>query len=113
MEEINPLKDAIDALFFKALNLYGDAIEKFWIYEDKICPCCKIRKIDPFEREGGPAMSLNSFMFRDMNVLIAYFLCGKCINLLLKKGKKGVKEYNSIEETLKVAYCDSLKSEAS
>jgi hypothetical protein len=108
MNEFSPVKEALDSLFFNALNSYGDVIEKFWIYESEICPCCNTRKIDTPERKNSQSMSLNSFMYRDMNVLIAYFLCSKCIFTLIKKGQKGIKEYKSIEETSKKAYCDSL-----
>lgn len=108
MEEQNPLKDAIDTLFLNALDRYGDAIEKFWIYESEVCPCCNTSQIDSLEIEGENKVSVNSYIYRDLNVLIAYFLCSKCITKLLKKGKKAVQEYAEIEETLKKAYCESL-----
>lgn len=53
MGEENSMRDAIDELFLKSLSLYGDAIEKFWIYESEICPCCKTRKLDTLQRDGG------------------------------------------------------------
>lgn len=108
MEEHDDLQEAIDFFFYKAKELYGDAVESFWMYENEYCPCCNKRKIDRMKAGEDLLLSLNAYLYRDMNVLIAYLLCSVCISDLLKEGKQQKKMYSKIENRLKKAYLKSL-----
>lgn len=111
--EHNEIDQAVIALFKSAEEMYGEAMERFWFYEDEICPCCKKRSIDSIKMGKDLALSLNAFMYRDLNTLIAYFLCSYCVTDLLRADKAQKKKYHTLEENLKSAYHDYLKSEAS
>jgi hypothetical protein len=95
--------------------MYGDKVETFWFYESETCACCNKRKIDKVNTGTDSALlSLNSFMYHNMNVLILYFLCSRCITDLPVIGKQKQKNmYNSIEQNLKYAYHKYLESIAS
>ena len=111
--EQNNIDNAIIELFKKADEMYGDAIESFWFYEGESCPCCKKRKIDSLSMGKNLALSLNAFMYRELNTLIGYLLCNRCITDLLGKGDRQKNMYYSLEQNLKNAYHEYLKSQAS
>ena len=113
MEKYNDSQDAIDFFFYKTKELYGDAIESFWMYENDKCPCCNKRKIDGMKAGEELLLSLNAYFYRDMEVLIAYLLCSVCISDLIKEGKQQKKLYIKIENRLKNAYLKSLNSSIS
>jgi hypothetical protein len=115
MEDDITIIEAMHELFFRAQEMYGDAVESFWFHESEVCPCCSKSKIDMINTGKDSAlMSLNSFIYRDMNVLIIYFLCSQCITKIpVSTGKKQKDLYNSIELNLKNAYHKYLESLAS
>jgi len=113
MDQEENFKEVINEFFSAAKAQYGDAVEKFWFYEIDTCPCCSKRKIDHVSMGKELAMSLNAFMYRDMSVLIGYLLCSHCITDLLGASKQQKIMYNRIEQNLKNAYHNYLKSLAS
>jgi len=77
MELENNIIHAMHELFFRAKDIYGDIVESFWFYESEFCPCCN-KKIDLVNAgKELSLLSLNSFMYHDMSVLIIYFLCSR------------------------------------
>ena len=110
-------KEFIDNILFELLSkgneMYGDAVEKIWFYDGELCPSCNKRKIDALIMGEESALSLNAFMYRDLNTLIGYFLCSYCVTNLFGKGDKQKILYDQLEENLKTAYHDHLKSQAS
>jgi hypothetical protein len=115
MDDDITIIEAMHELFSRSKELYGDAIESFWFHESEVCPCCNRNKIDNLNAGKESAlMSLNSYIYRDMNVLIIYFLCIPCITRLpVTTGQKQKDLYNSIEQNLKDAYHKYLESLAS
>ena len=109
----NNLDDALIELLMKTREMYGDSIETFWFYDGDLCPCCNKRKIDALKMGNDLALSLNGFMYRDMNALIGYLLCSYCVTDVFAKGDKQKGLYQKLEENLKNAYHDHLKLSAS
>lgn len=110
-------KEFIDDILLELLSrsdeIYGEAVEKIWFYEGELCPCCLKRKIDTLVIGKDPAFSLNAFIYRDMKTLIGYFLCSYCVTNLFAKDKEQNDLYKNLEENLKNAYLNHLKSQAS
>jgi hypothetical protein len=92
---------ALYELFSNAEKKYGDALENHRFYESDICPCCIKNKIDPLTMGNKLALSLNGYIYRDLNTLIACLLCGNCIVELLRKDKRSKK---NIQETGRKLY---------
>ena len=113
MNKQDNIKEVIDEFFLKAKSIYGNAFETFWFYESDICPCCTKRRIDPLNMGKDLAMSLNAFMYRDLQVLIGYLLCSKCVSNLFGNEKLQKKLYQKIEQNLKQAYHKHLETLAS
>jgi len=112
MEDNPEITGAVYELFTNAEKLYGDAIEKYWFYESETCPACS-RKIDTLQFGKKAAISLNAFMYRDMDALIAYLLCGRCATEIFRKSKKSKSIYITLEDNLKNAYTEFVKNSAS
>lgn len=110
-------KDYVDNIIFELLNkaneMHGNQVEKIWFYEGEICPSCTKRKIDAVVMGEDSALSVNAYMYHDLNTLIGYFLCSYCVTDLFAKGDKQKKLYENLEENLKAAYHKHLKFEAS
>ena len=113
MEDNTDITGAVYELFTNAEKMYGDAIKNYWFYESETCPCCGKIKIDTLNMVEKLALSLSAFMYRDMSTLIAYLLCSHCIAELLRKSKRYKIMYKDLEETLKNAYTEHLKSTSS
>ena len=111
--EKNNIEDALFELLNRANEMYGDAVEKIWFYDGEKCPCCNKRKIDALIMGKESALSLNAFMYRDMNTLIGYFLCSRCVTDLLANTAEQKSMYKNLEQNLKDVYHDHLKSSAS
>jgi len=74
MELENNIIHAMHELFFRAKDIYGDRVESFWFYESEFCPCCN-KKIDLVNAgKELSLLSLNSFMYHNMSVLIIFSL---------------------------------------
>lgn len=112
MDEDNII-DVINEFFSKTREMYGDAVEKIWFYDGETCPCCNKRKIDALNMGKESALSLNAFMYHDLNTLIGYFLCSRCVTDLLGNTAKQKSMYANLEQNLKDGYHDHLKSSAS
>lgn len=115
MEPDNQLIAAMYELLDKAREMFGDKVESFWFNDTENCPGCIKRKIQLIGGDKDSLLlSLNSFMYHDMNVMIIYLLCGRClVNLTSSQGKKQKELYKSLEDNLKKAYHDYLSSIAS
>ena len=112
MEDNPEIISAVYALFDNAKKTYGDAVENYWFNDSENCPACS-KKIDMMEFREKSAISLNAFIYRDMDTLIAYFLCGRCAKEIFRKSKQSKIIYPKLEENLKKAYVDFIKGSAS
>jgi hypothetical protein len=107
------IEDALFELLTHAKENYGDKVEKIWFYDGELCPLCNKHKIDVLVMGKEAALSLNAFMYHDMRTMIGYFLCSSCITDLLGASVQQKNMYNRLEENLKNAYQDHIKSLAS
>lgn len=112
MENNSEIVETLYQLFDNAKNQYGDAIENYWFNDSEVCPACS-KKIDVFKFGEKSALSLNAFIYRDMNTLIAYLLCGRCAKEIIRKGKNAKSIYKDLEENLKLNYTEFIKHSAS
>ena len=112
MEDNPEIISAVYALFDNAKRMYGAVVENYWFYDSENCPACS-RKIDTLQLGEKSAISLNSFTYRDLNTLIAYFLCGRCAKEIFRKSKQSKIIYPKLEENLKKAYTEFIKGSAS
>lgn len=112
MQDDPNIIEAVYKLFDNAKNLYGDAIENYWFNDSENCPACG-RKIDAIQLGEKSAVSLNAFIYRELNTLIAYFLCGKCAKEIIRKSKLSKAIYKNLEERLKNSYTKFIKQSAS
>lgn len=112
MEDDIRVVSAVYELFDNAKRMYGDSIENYWFNDSEICPACG-KKIDIFKFGKETAISLNGYMYRDMNALIAYLLCGRCATEIFRKSKKSKSIYKNLEENLQKTYTEFMKSSAS
>jgi hypothetical protein len=112
MEDNTDITGAVYELFNNAKRMYGDAVENYWFCESETCPACA-RKIDTLQFGKKAAISLNAFVYRDMNTLIAYFLCSRYATEIFRKSKQSKIIYPKLEENLKKAYTEFIKGSAS
>ena len=112
MEDNPEIVEALYQLFDNAKNQYGDAIENYWFNDSENCPACG-KNIDAMQLGHKSALSLNAFIYRDMNTLIAYLLCGKCAKEIFRKSKQSKSIYKNLEENLKLNYTEFIKHSAS
>lgn len=70
-------------LYTQAQMRFGAAIKGRWFYDGDNCPGCG-KKISAMKHKGKDILSLNAFIFREHGVLIAYLLCGKCGNKVIR-----------------------------
>ncbi len=112
MEDNPEIIGAVHALFDNAKRMYGDAVENYWFNDSETCPACE-RKIDTLQFGKKAAVSLNAFIYRDMNTLIAYLLCSRCATEIFRKSKQSKIIYPKLEENLKKAYTEFVKNSAS
>ncbi|MEO8233281.1 MAG: hypothetical protein ABI638_13435 [Ignavibacteriota bacterium] len=112
MEDNSEIVEALYQLFDNAKNQYGDAIENYWFNDSEDCPACS-KRIDAFKFGEKSALSLNAFIYRDMNTLIAYLLCGKCAKEIFRKSKQSKSIYKILEDNLKLNYTEFIKHSAS
>ena len=84
---------------------FGSAAKHYWVHAEMICPGCG-KPIEEFMVNNKRSMSVNGFMYREKEVLIAYFLCGECAKEILAQSHKYEKtsRHLLIEQTLTEAY---------
>ena len=84
---------------------FGSAVKQYWVHAEMVCPGCG-KPIDEFIVNNQRAVSVNGFMYREKEVLIAYFLCEACAKEIFAQSHKYEKttRHELIEQTLKEAY---------
>ncbi|CAN5404381.1 hypothetical protein BH10ACI2_BH10ACI2_17130 [soil metagenome] len=89
------------------MQLGSAVITSRWFHSEDDCPGCG-RKIAAMKFKGKQALSLNTFIFREHGVLIAYLLCGKCAKYIFKESKTNPNSQTplhiEIEKILKNAF---------
>lgn len=103
--------DLLEQIFRQAQMQFGPAVKSRWLYDGDGCPGCG-REINETKFKGRRALSLNAFIYREHEVLIAYMLCGRCANKILKESEKNPYSttplHLEIEKNLKQAFLKHL-----
>ena len=96
----------LEPLFRQAQMQFGSAIKGRWFYDGDGCPGCG-KAIGTMKYKHKNALSLNAFIYREHGVLIAYLLCGKCGNQVIR-AKETLPLHAVIENNLKSAFVKQL-----
>ena len=107
MKKEHDIDNMMAQLLLQYEEQYGNTIKSYWFHESDFCPSCG-RKVDFFKVKRGQAISLNGFLYRQRNVLLGYFLCGRCAKRIHQDARlyPGVEteQHAKIELTLITAY---------
>jgi len=88
---------------------YHWSFRTYWLYEGEWCPCCGRRKVEMWATGRQSPLSLNTFLYNEMDVLIGYLLCSVCAMDLLETSKKRqTLMHQQIERCLRAAYHQHL-----
>ena len=105
------IDDLLDLIFRQAQMQFGSAVKGRWLHDGDGCPGCG-KEITVTKYKKRDALSLNAFMYREHGMLIAYLLCGKCANHIIRESKKDALRklpiHDEIEKNLKQAYVKHL-----
>lgn len=104
----NEILELLDQLYLQAKMHFGDVVKGRWFHDADGCPGCG-RKIGAMKYKGQNAVSVNTYIYRDHGVLIAYLLCGKCARKIMRDAQTippGQKTplHIEIEKNLKEAF---------
>jgi hypothetical protein len=104
----NDAAEMLEELFRLARYRFGSAVKSRWLHKADGCPGCG-RDIDAVKlSKKKKALSLNTFIFREYGVLIAYMLCGNCASYIMESSKTNPNTLTSlhaeIEKNLKHEY---------
>ena len=100
------IKEILGLLFTQAKTQFGSAVKSRWMYDSDGCPGCG-REIKTMKYKGKDTMSLNAFIYREHGVLIAYLLCGKCGNKVIR-ATTDTPLHAEIEKNLKSSFIKQL-----
>ena len=107
MQPNDPIDDALAQMFLQMHAHFGDAIKSYWFNDSGICPGCG-RQVGVVKHKGKDAVSLNAFIYREVGVLIGYFLCQRCMKEVFRTAKRTPGQqgprHDAIEANLMAAY---------
>lgn len=107
------LQQLLAQMFQQAKTQFGSAVKSHWFHDSEICPGCG-RNVDALKYEGGDALSLNAFIYRERGILIGYLLCGRCAGKIMEDAKKNPYKqtdlHSNIEKNLIKAYKQYLRT---
>ena len=107
MEADEYINNALAKMFLMAHAQFGDSVKSYWFNHTGICPGCG-RQAERIKHKGKDALSLNAFIYREVGVLIGYFLCQRCAKEVFRTakqtpGQQGLR-HDAIEANLRAAY---------
>lgn len=100
------IHELLDQIFRQAQMQFGSAIKSRWLHDGDGCPGCG-KEVNVMKYKKKNALSLNAFIYREHGVLIAYLLCGKCGNQVIR-ATQDLPLHAEIEKNLKQAYVRHL-----
>lgn len=100
------IEELLDLIWRQSQMQFGSAIRSRWLHDGDGCPGCG-REIKAMKFKGKDSLSLNAFIFREHGVLIAYLLCGKCGNKVIR-ATSDTPLHAEIEKNLKQAFLKHL-----
>ena len=108
MDEIN---DLLNMLFRQAQMQFAGAVRSRWFHDGDGCPGCG-KELGVVKYKKKKALSLNAFIFREHGVLIAYMLCSRCANYVIRESEENPLGQTAlhavIEKNLKENYLKHL-----
>jgi hypothetical protein len=100
-------EELMELIFMQAQMQFGAAVIKGrWFHDGNGCPGCG-REIKTMKYKGKDTLSLNAFIYREHGVVIAYLLCGKCGNKVIR-ATTNTPLHEEIEKNLKQAFLKHL-----
>jgi hypothetical protein len=100
------ISEMLEMVFRQSQMQFGSAVKSRWLHDGDGCPGCG-RKISGMKYKGKDTLSLNAFIYREHGVLIAYLLCGKCGNKVIR-ATSDTPLHAEIEKNLKQAFLKHL-----
>jgi hypothetical protein len=107
MDGNESIDNVLAQMFLQMHAHFGDAIKSYWFNDSGICPGCG-RQVGKVKHKGKDAVSLNAFIYREVGVLIGYFLCQRCMKEVFRTAKQTPGQqgprHDDIEANLRAAY---------
>ena len=106
-----PYLEILDEMYYMAQLQTGGMLQGRWMYDGEACPGCN-GKLGVVKFKKKKALSLNTFIYREHKVLIAYMLCSKCANHIIAESKTNPHSplpiHDVIEKNLKEGFVRRL-----
>lgn len=93
-------------MFRQAQIQFGAAMRSRWLHSSDLCPGCG-SKINAVKYKKKNCLSLNTYIYREHGVLIAYLLCNTCANQVIR-ATSNLPLHAEIEKNLKAAFIKQL-----
>ena len=100
------ITELLEMMFLQAKIRFGSAVKSRWLHDGDGCPGCG-SEINATKYKKKDCLSLNTFIYREHGVLIAYMLCSKCANQVIK-ATSTLPLHAEIEKNLKSAFIKHL-----
>ena len=98
--------ELFEMIFRQAQMQFGSAIKSRWLHDVDGCPGCG-NAINVTKYKKKNCLSLNAYIYREHGVVIAYLLCGKCGNKVIR-ATSNTPLHAAIEKNLKEAFIKHL-----
>jgi hypothetical protein len=100
------IAEMLEMIFRQAQMQFGSAVKSRRLHDGDGCPGCGAA-INVMKYKKKNCLSLNAYIYREHGVLIAYLLCSKCANQVIK-ATKDLPLHAEIEKNLKAAFIKHL-----
>ena len=105
-------KTSVFELIAGMIDHFGPGVRSQWFYDERLCPCCRERPLEPSSGKPSRKQSINGFFHRARSTFIGYRLCSQCAPRVMREANAGPL-HRAIETNLVDAYdrymvrCDS------
>ncbi len=100
------LVELLEMLFRQSQMRFGSAVGSRWLHDGDGCPGCgSVINVTKYKKKN--CLSLNAYIYREHGALIAYLLCSKCANQVIR-ATENLPLHAEIEKNLKAAYIKHL-----
>ncbi len=107
MNSDESIDNALTQMFLQMQAQFGDAVKSYWFNDSGICPGCG-QQVGKVQYKSKDVVSLNAFIYREVGVLIGYFLCQRCMKEVFRTAKQTPGQqgprHDAIEANLVAAY---------
>jgi hypothetical protein len=98
--------ELLEMMFQQARIRFGSAVRSRWLHSGDDCPGCG-SEINVTKYKKKNCLSLNTYIYREHGVLIAYLLCSKCANQVIR-ATTNLPLHAEIEKNLEAAFIKQL-----